>query len=118
MKTPLKAALVSAFVFPGVGHIMLKKYLSGCALLASFAIALYVYLNDIIDKVQQVLTQVQSGSIPLTVDAITSALATVSTGLTMQTLNNISYLLLLIWLLSIADAYRVASKLLNENAKQ
>jgi len=108
MKKPLKVALFSGLIFPGVGHFMLKKYFSGGLLLSSFAIALYFITSDIIDKSKEILQQVQSGAIPLDVNAISTALNNISTGLSQQQLSQISYVLLFIWLISIIDSYRLA----------
>ena len=45
MKKSMKAALLSAFVFPGAGHFFLKKHITG-TVLAVFIISLFVGIID------------------------------------------------------------------------
>jgi hypothetical protein len=45
MKKSMKAALLSAFVFPGAGHFFLKKHITG-TVLAVFIISLLVGIID------------------------------------------------------------------------
>lgn len=113
MKTPLKPVLLSALVFPGLGQLMLKNYLSAVVFMGSSTIVLYFLVSDILTKVNKILAQVQSGQLPLTVESISKALSAHSTGLSMQTLNMISYLLVTLWIISIVDAYRISRKLSN-----
>ena len=112
MKKPLKIALFSGLVFPGVGHFMLKKYLSAAILFSSFAISSYIYFKDAMAKVSDILQQVQNGTVALDTTAITTALANISTGLSQQQLSFLSYFMMLIWLVSIIDSYRLAKKII------
>ena len=48
MTKPIKAALLSALVFPGFGHLWLKKIASGITLMLSFSVALYFFIINIV----------------------------------------------------------------------
>ena len=71
MKISTKVALVSAFVFPGVGHIYLKKYMAGVLIAdVSFA-AIYYLITKAVERALEISEQIQSGDIQLDIDAIT-----------------------------------------------
>jgi len=110
MKKSLKVVLFSGFVFPGVGHYMLKKYYRALMFSISFAVVLTVYANDVFNKAQQLVQQIQQGSVALDAVAITKALENLTIGFSQQQLSWLGYTLLLIWLLAIVDAYRIATK--------
>jgi len=63
MKYSTKAMLLSAFLFPGVGHFYLKCYLTG-AVLASLAVgALYFLLARTIEVAMRVSEMIQQGEV-------------------------------------------------------
>jgi hypothetical protein len=108
MKKPLKVALYSGLLFPGIGHFMLKKYFRGLILFSSFAISTYIYFTDAMAKANEVIQQVQKGEISLDTTAIEAALSNISTGLSQQQLSLLGYFMMFIWLVGIIDAYRMA----------
>ena len=114
MKKPLKVALFSGLVFPGIGHFMLKKHIQGSVLLFSFALASYFYFTDAMAKAETVLAKVQNGEIALNSVAITKALENTNSGFSEQQLSLLSYLMLAIWLVAVIDSYRIAKKLANQ----
>jgi hypothetical protein len=111
MKKPIVAALLSALVFPGVGHIFLKKYGAGLCLFTSMSVALYFFILDVIKKVQPVIDQVKTGQLPLELNAISSALTHQNSQVQGQS-NLILYMILLLWIVAILDAYRLGRKAL------
>ncbi len=109
MKQSTKVALLSLLVFPGVGHLVLKKYAIAVAFSASFAYLLLGLVKDIHDKTQQVIESIIRGEIPIEISAIQQALIAQG-ALENPNLSNIGYMLLLIWALAAFDAYRIANK--------
>ncbi|PKG37704.1 hypothetical protein [Psychromonas sp. Urea-02u-13] len=107
MKIAMKAALLSALVFPGAGHLFLKKYPTGMALVSTFLLAFYFLSIDLLDKVDALLKQIESGHIPLTVPAITELISNQSMGMDTQTASFITSALGVLWLIAIWDAYRI-----------
>lgn len=107
----LKAALLSALVFPGCGHLLLKSYLKA-ALLAATAIAcLYLLLSNIVEVAEGISVKIQTGEIPLEVAPITEAISNQLAGGSTQQINVSTFFLLFCWLVGIVDSYRVGRSL-------
>jgi len=107
MKKSSKAVLLSALVFPGAGHLYLKRYFSGFILMGlSLAGILYI-ISVTVDRAFQIVDKIQSGAIPPDVDAITQALALQSGGAGTDLLNAATMLIVLCWIVGIVDSYRV-----------
>lgn len=104
VKRSTKAVLWSALVFPGAGHIYLKRYLRGALLVAASAQLVYSIVSGILTIAYHIAGQVQSGAVPPTVDAITKLVSQQSIG-TQQSLNIASMVLLVLWVIGMADAY-------------
>lgn len=110
MKKPLKAVLISALVYPGLGHFLFKKYIAGAVIFGSFSICLFLLISDIITTTNQVIMQVQRGQIPLDISAISDAIL-MAPGSNIQTLNIYSYLIIAAWVIGILDIYRITRKI-------
>jgi len=107
VKRSAKAALLSALVFPGIGHIYLKRYLSGIILAGVSFAAIYYLTAKMVEKSLQILEKIQSGSIPLNTRAITELLSKQSTGAESQLLSMATAVFIICWLIGILDSYRV-----------
>ncbi|WP_038492988.1 hypothetical protein [Janthinobacterium agaricidamnosum] len=78
MNRSTKAALLSALVFPGLGHMVLGRALRGCLfLLPAGASAIYV-ARDIRQRASLILDQVQSGALPADPQLIAEQVAATS----------------------------------------
>jgi len=110
MKKSVKAALLSAFVYPGAGHFFLKNY-SVCALFAcTFSVPLYLIISEIITKAENIVEQIKNGEIPLDIAAISESLSSSTIGVDAQELNIKMYVLAVIWIIGIIDSYRLGLK--------
>lgn len=109
MKQTTKVTLLSALVFPGVGHLLLKKYAIALAFIASFSYLLIGYIKDVIEKSQVVVDSILKGEIPIEISAISQALEQQGVLGGQQQSLTIS-LLFFIWGLAAFDAYRIAKK--------
>jgi hypothetical protein len=107
MKKPIKAALLSAFVYPGAGHFLLKKYYHTAVFAFTFSVPLYFIVSEIFAKAEQVVEQIKNGEIPLDITAISESLSSAMSGDATQELNTKVYILVIIWLISIIDSYRI-----------
>jgi hypothetical protein len=109
MKKSTKAALLSGLILPGTGHLMLKQYGRGAALLASSLIALWILVNTAWQQAMAVVDRINNGEIPLDTGAITAAVSDQGAsgdGL----LQNIAWLVLVAcWLIGIIDSYRIGA---------
>ncbi|UQV48221.1 hypothetical protein KIV45_21330 [Janthinobacterium lividum] len=57
--------LLSALVFPGSGHFLLKRKARGCLFLVPALIALVLVLRQIMARLDQLMAQIDSGALPL-----------------------------------------------------
>ena len=112
MKQSTKVTLLSLLVFPGIGHLVLKKYAIAIGFIASFAYLLLGLVKEIHDKTQQVIDSMLRGEIPMELSAIRQALIDQG-ALESSNLTIIGYLLLIIWAIAAFDAYRIANKSIN-----
>lgn len=103
MKPSLRAALLNAFIFPGVGHIHLKRAARGCIfLLPTLAAAMY-YLNQVMERANAIADQVMGGSMPLDPALIAARLEQASGNSTLMTVS--VYVIVLCWAASIVDGW-------------
>ena len=107
MNKPTKAALLSAFVFPGAGHFLLKKYIPGAVLAGTALIALYFLIARTVEIALQVAARIQSGEIQLDAATITELVSEQARGSETQLLDIAAAVLVISWLVGIVDSYRV-----------
>ena len=65
-----QALLLSALVFPGSGHFLLKRQARGCLFLVPALVALVLVLRQIMARLDQIMAQIDSGALPLDVQLI------------------------------------------------
>jgi hypothetical protein len=107
MKKPMKAALLSAFVFPGVGHLFLKKYVSGIALVGVSFSDIYYLISKTVEMALQITEKIQSGDVKLDIIAITELVSKQPIGTESHLLNIATAAFIICWLIGIVDSYRV-----------
>jgi hypothetical protein len=107
MTKSTKAALLSAFVFPGAGHFFLKKHVAGVVLAVSAFASLYMIISNMVERALQLTDKILSGEVPLDVATITELLAKQPPGAEAQLLNIAWVVLIISWLLGIVDSYRI-----------
>lgn len=107
MNRSTKSVLLSAFVFPGVGHVYLKRFTAG-ALLATIAfISLYFIVSAAVERALQIADKIRSGEIQADVAVITELVAKSAPGADAQPVTIATAVLILVWLIGIVDSYRV-----------
>lgn len=111
MNNAIKAALLSAFVFPGAGHVLLKRYITAAVIAGVAFTALYVLISNAVDKAMDIVDQIQRGEIQADVAVITELVAKQPTGSEAQLLNITTAILLIFWLIGVIDAYRIGRAL-------
>lgn len=107
MSKAIKAALLSALVFPGAGHFYLKKTIAGFVLAGAALIPLYLIIAPLVGRASQIAEQIQRGAVPPDIAAITELLSKPSTETDPWLLNLAWAVLLFSWLIAIADSYRI-----------
>lgn len=107
MTTSMKAALLSALVFPGVGHLYLNKHMPGIVLALAGLGSLGYIGAKMVERTMQVVDQVLLGQVQPDVATITELVSKQAMG-SDAGLYYIAWAVFLIsWLIGIADAYRL-----------
>jgi TM2 domain-containing membrane protein YozV len=105
MKRPIKAALLSGLVFPGVGHLYLKRYVRGILLAAAAAVLSYFIISVAINTAFDIAGKIQSGDVPLNAASISNLVSRDTQG--SENSSDIATIALFaLWLIGIIDSYR------------
>jgi len=107
MKKSIKAVLLSAFVFPGAGHFLLKRYISGAVLAGAAFSGLYYLTARTVENALEIVTKIQSGEAQLDAEVITELVSRQVTGTETLLINIATMAVLVSWLIGIVDSYRV-----------
>jgi hypothetical protein len=107
MSKSLKAALLSAFIFPGSGHFFLKKYVQAVLLASVAAVCLCLLLASTIEMAQEISDKILNGEIPMDIVRITEAISIQLANSSIQQINITTSLFFICWLISIIDSYRL-----------
>jgi len=110
MTSPLKAALISALVIPGGGHFYLKKHFIGALLAGITLVCIYLLLSTAMEAAQAISLQIQSGEIPLDIGRIQQAISEQTAARGSITTRAATWLLVICWLVGIADSFRLGRK--------
>ena len=107
MKLSTKAALYSALIFPGLGHFLLKRYLSA-GLLTSFAAVALVYLvTKAVEKALVIADKIVSGEVQPDIVLVLQMVSQQAKDQDAQSIEVVTLVLVVLWLLGIIDSYRV-----------
>ncbi|HEX8956170.1 MAG TPA: hypothetical protein VF798_07850 [Burkholderiaceae bacterium] len=112
MKKSVKAALWSAFAYPGIGHLVLRSNARGWALIAAFTGLLWYLIDDIfsrglVDKVDGMLYKVLSGEVPADSATIERMLDLGPDPIGVQIA---SWAALACWIAGVVDSYLIGQK--------
>src|SRR5471030_1459645 len=102
MKASIKAALISALVFPGLGHVVLRQAARGCIFMLPAAVAAFYLLRTTLRLLDQLMTEVSSGALPL--DPYLLLERVHASGIDNTATNLASLICIVCWVGSIADA--------------
>jgi uncharacterized membrane protein len=102
MKASTKAALISALVFPGLGHLVLRKGARGLLFLVPAAVAVIYLLRSVLQLMDQLVAEINSGALAL--DPIMILERVHASGIDNPMTNLASLVCILCWVGSIADA--------------
>ena len=105
MRYSIKAALLSGLVFPGVGHLYLRRYLRGILLAAGAAALSYFLVSVAMNSAFDIAGKIQSGNVPLNAEAV-SALVSKAAQANENSTDIATAALLVLWIVGIVDSYR------------
>jgi len=110
MKKSTKAVLLSALVFPGSGHIYLKKYITATVLLSAALGSLYYLITKAVERAMQIAEKIKNGEVQLDVVVITELVEKPLSASETQAQFIATSILIICWLAGIIDTYRIGRK--------
>lgn len=105
MKKPMKAVLLSALVFPGAGHFLLKKPIRGLVLLGIGLGSLYMLVSGPVTRALSITEKIKTGEIPPDMNIIIGLVSQPFSGTEVQIMNYGLWILIITWIFGIADSY-------------
>lgn len=107
MKKSIKAALLSAFVFPGAGHLFFRHYRSGIAISGLAAVALYLLISHAITQTLVIANKITAGELALDIPTITAQVQQATTANEAALLSTATIVLIITWVVAVADSFRI-----------
>lgn len=107
MKKSEKAFLLSALVFPGTGHVLLKRYVAGFSLIIIALAASYFLIYSLVNQALEIADKIKSGETSPNLSVIFELLSHQSASAEVQSINTSMVVLLVAWLVGVVDSYRV-----------
>ena len=104
----MKAVLISALVFPGAGHFLLKKYPAGFFLASASCVSLYYIVKISIENAFQIVGDIQNNGAQLDVVALTELVSKQTANIDSNVINFATIALIICWFVGIFDSYRVS----------
>jgi predicted outer membrane lipoprotein/TM2 domain-containing membrane protein YozV len=104
MKKSVKAALLSGLVFPGMGHLYLKRWVAGVLLAGVAGYTLYAIVAVALAIALDVSQQIERGAIPADLDTVNHIVAQQLSG-SAQATELASFTLLACWVFGIISAF-------------
>lgn len=110
MNNSIKAALLSALIFPGVGQISTGDKKRGWSIIGINIVLLYLIISEIMQKAYSLINEMQKSGAAMDIESISNKTAGLA-GFSENTFLNILLMLFIIgWIVSIVDAYRLGKK--------
>ena len=106
MTKSTKAALVSGLVFPGLGHIYLRRYVVGAIFVCLAGWSIYTIADSAIDTAIQIAGEIERGGVAIDSGSIGELVAQRSRE-TEESTGFAGWLLMASWIIAIIDAYRL-----------
>lgn len=107
MKKTEKAILLSIFLFPGAGHVLLKRYLTGFFLIIIASIASYFLIYGVIGQALEIADKIKTGELYPDLSVILELVSHQSESVEFQSINTATIVLMAVWLVGIVDLYRI-----------
>lgn len=104
MKKATKAALLSALVFPGLGHLYLKRWVTGALLAGVTSYAAYTMVSVVLRVTRDVARQIESGVVSANLETVTRLVEQQLAG-SEQAAGIASWVVLGCWVVGIVGAY-------------
>jgi hypothetical protein len=110
MKQATKAALISALVFPGLGHVTIGEKKKGWIILLVTLGALFILINEALDRASTIIEKLGANSQMMDLEEISRLAAESSQFSSNIFLNSVLIFIFICWVYAMVDAYRCGSK--------
>ena len=107
MKQPIKAVLLSAFVYPGAGHLLLKRYVSCVVLIAGASAVFYILVSNALTKAMLISNKIINGVVEPDIAVIRNLISDLQSAEEVRINSIATVFLIIVWLIGIIDSYRV-----------
>jgi hypothetical protein len=104
LKKSTKAVLLSGLVFPGLGHLYLKRWVTGVVLSGVAAFAIYYISSIAMTIALDVSRKIETGAIPADIATVNNVVSQQFSGMEQAT-NLASITLLFCWVTGIVGSY-------------
>jgi len=111
MSKAIKAVLLSAFIFPGLGHLLLKRYISAALLATTALTATYLLIAKVIESAMLIVDKIQRGEVAADITKISELVSQQPSNEGFLGTDLITGILLITWLVAIIDCYRIGRSL-------
>ena len=111
MKNAIKGALFSGLVFPGLGQMVLKQKMRGAIIVLAVLTSLYFLVMKIMETAMAIVEDVQSQGGIVNVANVAETATRLTTESAETSLNLLLILILICWIASTIDAYRIGKQL-------
>ena len=106
----MKALLWSGLVFPGTGHLFLKHYFRGGALIALSLVSLWVLVAQAAHQASAMLDKMQLDGGMVDLNSVSTLVTQASNATDNFWATIASIVLLACWIIGMVDAYRLGKK--------
>lgn len=110
MNIIVKAGLLSAFLFPGAGQCLLKKYVSAVIFAIAAFVPLYYIMDVTLTQTQLIVDKVLMSGGNLDIANISALVNQQMASIDTQEVHLATIALICVWLVNILDAIRLAKK--------
>lgn len=107
MKKSTKAALLSALIFPGMGHLSLKKYIPAVILAGASFVSIYYTMSRSVETALQMVEKIQTDYGQPDLAAIIDSASQQPAGSNAYLIDIATTVFVLCWLIGIIDSYRI-----------
>ena len=108
MKKPSKAVLLTAFVFPGLGHYLLKRYISAAIFIGTSAILSFLLISTAIERALVISDKILKGEIQPDLINITKLVSESTVGDEGSMIGFVTTAFISVWAMALLDIFRVS----------
>ena len=110
MNNSLKGAFLSGLIFPGLGQVLLKHYKRGAVIMFTVLASLSVVIAKAAQHGLSILEKIESEGGAISMSSLSNMATTESSASGSLTIKFIMIFVILCWIFSVFDAYRIGKK--------